>query len=223
MPEFKEGQTVETNDGDEVKKGYIVGVFERNISWPTGDGEDEVIEGSVENPVYIVAHVDGGSKPYRADEIVRSDIEGSMGDDEAVEKARELSEGAELSQAYWRCDEPEELEAFQQAIDSHIRATHVTELSQHRGTSEMYATELVNVPGVDDVGVGFESWPDSWNESERPNRLILLDVWASMNGTWRGCFREMSSSMTPRRSRRLCSAMKDEVYGTEEWRGLADT
>lgn len=58
--------------------------------------------------------------------------------------------------------------------------------------------------------------PDSWRESTKPARLILLDAWASMGGQFDcggGC------CMGELKSERLCAAMKDEVLGTEEWRG----
>ncbi len=60
--------------------------------------------------------------------------------------------------------------------------------------------------------VGFDSWPDSWRDADTPARLIALDAWTSMGGTWRGCFSELGS-------KRLCSAFKDEMYQTTEWRG----
>lgn len=56
------------------------------------------------------------------------------------------------------------------------------------------------------------SMPDSWVESDRPTRLILLDAWASMGGTWTGAFQELGS-------KELASSMKDAVLGTELWRG----
>jgi len=59
--------------------------------------------------------------------------------------------------------------------------------------------------------LGFDSWPDSWRDSKKPARLIALDAWASMGGTWRGCFKEI-------KSKRICSAFKDEILGTTKWR-----
>lgn len=71
-------------------------------------------------------------------------------------------------------------------------------------------TELLNVPGVDDPGVGFDSLPDGWN------RATVLDAWASMGGTWRSCRAEMTGEVTS--PQRFCSAFKDEVLQTEQWR-----
>lgn len=89
----------------------------------------------------------------------------------------------------------------------------VDEDTVEKGIKDLRSTEEnASVPGVDDPGVGFDSWPDSWEKSEKPNRLILLDAWSSMGGTWKTCYSGLGS-------KRLCSAMKDEVYGTEGWRG----
>jgi hypothetical protein len=53
--------------------------------------------------------------------------------------------------------------------------------------------------------------PDSWEDSPKPNRLILLDAWASMGGTFRGARRELGSN-------RLAASMKDRVLQWEGWR-----
>jgi len=56
------------------------------------------------------------------------------------------------------------------------------------------------------------SMPRSWREADKPARLILLDAWQSMGGTFRGARRELGSN-------RLAAAMKDEVLGGwEGWR-----
>lgn len=59
--------------------------------------------------------------------------------------------------------------------------------------------------------IGFDSWPDSWEEADVPARIIALDAWSSMGGTWTGCFEEIGS-------KRICSAFKDELLGTTAWR-----
>jgi hypothetical protein len=61
------------------------------------------------------------------------------------------------------------------------------------------------------TGIGFDSWPDSWEDADTPARIIALDAWSSMGGTWRGCFREIGDT-------EICSAFKDEILGTTEWR-----
>jgi len=89
--------------------------------------------------------------------------------------------------------------------------------------SELSATEFpetdVENP-VDDVSseqtsnsLTANDWtmPDSWRKAEKPARLILLDAWSSMGGTFRGARQELGS-------KRLAAAMKDEVLMWEGWR-----
>lgn len=364
MAEFDAGETVDTPDG----LGVVSGVFTREIQWPVSEDADEDIpvEGSEENPVYIVALLQGGSRPYREDELTpdefdsapepdvqdvaddmtpaensehddKDDIvpgDGREGSDknepgsadstpedidfsDSVEQALEnkveehneeygddegkrvtmdmlkavyrrgagaysdshregitrnqwamarvnafltlvedgepenpqyvqdndlLPEGhprysedeteaealfsdmTELSYPEWydRIDEPESLESFHETAESVVRVSNVSTLSRHRGTSDMSYTELIDVPNVDKPGVGFDSWPDSWREADEPARLIALRAWANMGGSWRGCFREMTTEMTPMRARRFCSSFKDTIYGTEQWRQFSD-
>lgn len=58
--------------------------------------------------------------------------------------------------------------------------------------------------------------PESWRDSDRPSRLILLDAWASMGGQFNCggscCMGELDDE-------ELCAAMKDAALGTTEWRG----
>lgn len=61
------------------------------------------------------------------------------------------------------------------------------------------------------TGIGFDTWPDSWEDADTPARIIALDAWSSMGGTWTGCFREIGD-------KRVCSAFKDELLGTTQWR-----
>lgn len=74
---------------------------------------------------------------------------------------------------------------------------------------EPESTEAIDV--LVGTGIGFDSWPDSWEDADTPARIIALDAWSSMGGTWSGCFREI-------KSKRVCSAFKDEILGTTKWR-----
>jgi hypothetical protein len=85
------------------------------------------------------------------------------------------------------------------------------------GCTDCVVEELsINVPFAEDPGIGWADYPDSWEESEKPNRLILLDMWTSMGGTFRGCRREMAGRI--RNPNKFCGATKDEVYQTTSWR-----
>lgn len=66
--------------------------------------------------------------------------------------------------------------------------------------------------------------PESWQDSDTPNRLILLDAWAGMGGQFDcggSCCKGtmMSSGMSDGASDRFCAAMKDRVLLWEGWRG----
>lgn len=65
---------------------------------------------------------------------------------------------------------------------------------------------------------GFFSWPESWEESPQPARIIALKAWAGMGGSFRGCVREMRGELTGSPDR-FCADFKDRLYGTEQWRG----
>jgi|APHM01.1.fsa_nt_gi hypothetical protein len=72
-----------------------------------------------------------------------------------------------------------------------------------------------------DATAGWDDYPDSWEEADRPARVILLDAWTSMNASFDGCVREMRTSMSS--PQRFCASMKDEVYGGYTgWRNGGD-
>lgn len=183
--ELNEGNWVEYDDG---QYGAIVSKVTGPVDWPQGDEETEAVGEDGEN-VYIVARVSGGSKPFAEDEIEQVDRDTVIGDeDEMPDEPEEELDEAEMAVGY------------KMVSEGRVAELHTRPVS-----------ELINIPGVDDPHVGFDSWPDSWRKSEKPARLIALDAWTSMGGTWRGCFAEIGS-------RRLCSAFKDEILGTERWR-----
>ena len=145
-------------------------------------GEEETEEvGEDGQYVYVVARQTGGSKPFTAEEINGAERSDVIDTEEVPEEPEEDVDDAEMSAIYEKVDDPNSYE------------------------------ELINVPGVDDPGLGFDSWPDSWEDADEPARLIALDAWSSMGGTFTGCMSEIGS-------RRICAAFKDEMLGTERWR-----
>jgi hypothetical protein len=100
------------------------------------------------------------------------------------------ADSASLARVYYRMGDPESLGEFRDCYD-----------------------ELANIPGVDDPHTGFDSLPDGWDRSS------VLQAYASLGGSWSSCNREMSTKKGPRFAKRWCSALKDEVLKTEEWRG----
>lgn len=102
---------------------------------------------------------------------------------------KKLAEDSKLADFYSLMDDPEDID-------------------EYRGLYE----ELANIPGVDDPEVGFAKLPKGWS------RKSVLQAWASLGGTWRSCFAKMSKKKGSKFAKRWCSAMKDEVLGTESWR-----
>lgn len=71
--------------------------------------------------------------------------------------------------------------------------------------------ETSDVSGVEALDVGFDSWPDSWEDATTPARLIGLKAWAKMGGSFRGCMTEIGNA-------EICAAFKDEILQTTSWR-----
>jgi len=59
-------------------------------------------------------------------------------------------------------------------------------------------------------------YPESWQESPTPNRVILLKAWAGVGGRFTSCRREMTGEV--RSPARFCASMKDRVLMWEGWR-----
>jgi len=87
-------------------------------------------------------------------------------------------------------------------------------------TSELEAmADIHNATGdTEALQDGFFEWPESWEDSEQPARVIALKAWAGMGGSFTGCTREMRGSLTGSPDR-FCADFKDRLYGTEQWRG----
>lgn len=185
LQDFSEGDWVEYSEGN---YGVIVGKVDGPVEWPTGDEEVEEVGEDGEN-VYIVARATGGSKPFSASELNGADRSDVIDTEEVPDEPEEEIDDAEMAMVYHTITNPHDYEELQSGMD-----------------------ELLTVPGVDDPGIGFDSWPDSWEEADEPARLIALDAWSSMGATFTGCVSEIGS-------RRICAAFKDEMLGTERWRG----
>lgn len=231
LQQYELGQIVEVPEG----VGIIAAFVEEDFEYPVGSSErverieeeDEdvktkEIEASAENPVYIVALQDGGSVAVTADEIsTDASLKGDDGQEinSWNEVAKEAGE-AELSPVYEYCDDTTSREQLERSKRRYIHENYASELGayvdEHQATlatlEEMPAEELVNIPGVDDPEVGFSSLPDGWT------RKSVLQAWASLGGMWRTCHARMMRK-GPRFATLFCSALKDEVLRTEEWRG----
>jgi len=95
-------------------------------------------------------------------------------------------------------------------------------LADDQGADDAAALEAAASLSLE-AGVKDFDYPESWKESEKPNRLILLDAWAGMNGQFScggGCCKGtmMKSGMGDRASNQFCAALKDRVLLWEGWR-----
>ncbi|WP_331233561.1 hypothetical protein [Natronorarus salvus] len=128
-----------------------------------------------------------------------------------------LTEGFEFPQ-----DEDDEAEVS--ASDG--RPAHVVGLES--GGSAVYRASALSTTGfedepestdgealtevVDESVNGLDSLPEGWD------RESVLEYWAGIGGTWEACVEEMREEFGEERAKEHCSAMKDELLGTERWR-----
>jgi len=232
LQDYELGEVVSTEDGD----GIIAAFVEDTFSFPVGQSEGQIeevedpedepeteeIEASSDEPMYIVALQEGGSVAVSADEIDSDgSLEGEGKDIQSFEDVGNEAGEAELSPVYALCDDPsnsEELETAKRELIMERQAASLADYVEDKGVSlaelEGYSyEELVNIRGVDDPHVGFDSLPDGWT------RKSVLDAWVSVGGTWRTCYARMVRSMGTNFAKRWCAALKDETLRTEEWRG----
>lgn len=146
---------------------------------------DEDISGSASSPIYIVSVAEGGSRPFKASDIAMAGSDVFKPEGEA-----DVEDPVESAK-----DESEEL------------AAEMEEFSD--------VEELTSIPGVDDPGVGWDDYPDSWEDAERPARIIFLDMWSSVGASFTGAKQEFGSD-------RMAASTKDTALGTEQWRSWSD-
>lgn len=235
LAEYELGEIVSV-DGD---GGIIAAVLEGEFSWPSGaedvspdqdrvksvdEDEGEVtMQASEDEPLYVVALQKGGSIVAESDEI---EAGGSLeGDGVSIDSWEDMGdkgvEGAELAALYERCDNPSSRIEWESEKASLIREQNAEALAEYvegDGTSieelaQRSPEELLNIPGVDDPGVGFDSDPNGWD------RTSYLDAWATVGGMWRTCYPRMIRHFGPNMAKRWCAALKDTVLQTTEWRG----
>lgn len=215
---YEEGQIVEhENEG----AGVIAAVITSDTEWEPTDGDVVEIDASEDNPVYVVALMDGGSVPAEASDLEDGPDE-LPGDGVDLDKSDEV----EMAPVYEYCDDPSKMSELLDAKRTHILKNNKAELASYADSDEVTDTyvawhsmdvdELLNIPGVDDPEVGFASDPNGWD------RTSYLDAWVTVGASWYSCYARMLRHFGPRMTKRWCSALKDEILGTEEWRGWDD-
>lgn len=189
MSESRQAGNARISEGDKVYVDGSQAVVAGLITTNFTDHEGNDVSASDNDPAVVVATVDDGMKIVALDEIERKSWSVSVDSKESLE---EQAANSIIGNAYEQMDEPHDIADFYLAFN--------------------------DIPGIDDPGVGFDNWPPSWRKADEPARLIALDAWASMGGTFRGCVREVRSKMA--RHNAFCAAFKDEIFQTEAWRRI---
>jgi hypothetical protein len=198
MPEFSQSDRVETPDGPALVLETKTESFEMPVDVDDeGETVTESVDASSSNPVYIVGLMEGGNAAFDEDQLTSYD--GTFSDKEETDP-QNLAGKAEMAEVYQYTDKPYDMEELQLAKERLLCSTHGVDNVE----------ELINIPGVDDPGVGFDSLPDGWN------RASVLDAWTSLGASFTTCRADMVGEI--RSPTRFCAALKDEVYGTELWR-----
>lgn len=218
--EYSEGQIVEHK---EEGPGVIAAIITSNSEWypEPGDDDSEVkIEASEEDPVYIIALNEGGSIPAEPEDFEDGpdELPGEGAEPDLDDEVDETE--MNMAPVYSYMDNPYDYEELQEAKKKLIHEEYAEELSEHMDSEElslydmgdMDLEELLNIPGVDDPGVGFDSDPNGWT------RKSYLQAWATVGATWRSCRARMLRHFSNYMAKRWCAALKDEVLGTERWR-----
>jgi len=99
---------------------------------------------------------------------------------------------------------------------SDLETTEFPEVDVEEPTEALEAWVDIQEATYESLQDGFFSWPESWQESEQPARLIALKAWAGMGGRHTGCVREMRGNVG--RPNAFCADFKDRILGWEGWR-----
>jgi hypothetical protein len=232
LAEYELGEIVSVDKGS----GIIAAVLTGEFGWPgnpddvdedsdyvTGTEEDEIkMQASEDEPLYVVALEEGGSVLAESDEIsTDASLDSDSARIESWEDMGEDAESAELADIYSQCENPSNRTEWQHERARMVRERNSEAIARYvEGAggsvdelSQRSAEELLNIPGVDDPGVGFDSDPNGWD------RTSYLDAWATVGGMWRTCYARMIRHFGPNMAKRWCAALKDEILQTEEWRG----
>jgi hypothetical protein len=144
-------------------------------------------------------------------EIRTEDFEGPDGDVEASEDSPAFVVGTEDGAAVFRSSE---LESTTIDVDIDDPAAQLT--SNAADIYDPTRRDLLQAIGLRGNRDGHFSWPDSWEESDTPARIIALKAWAGLGGQFTTCRREMGGEIS--NPNRFCADFKDRILGWEGWR-----
>lgn len=172
------------------KLGVITAKLTSDFTWPQGEDDTIDVEASTSEPAYVVARKAGGAKIFWGDELKSGSFDGEEIDPTEIEDPEIRSNM--VPEWYPDLEEINDREAVQEAF-----------------------RENANIPGVDDPGVGFSSgdWPKNWD------RTSLLKFWSTVGGSWTSCHARMTPHFGDRNAKKFCAVCKDELMGSERWRG----
>jgi len=222
--QLEEGQFVEHEDEG---PGLIGAVLEESFDFPDADDpEDETIEidASSDDPVYMVALLDGGSVPATEDQLDPiNDLPDEEGDDvDSPDDIDAIADEVELSPVYDMVDDPHDEEEMEKAQRKFIHREYAAEISEWMDENDVSVDEMrdmsveelrVNVQRIDRAGIiGFRRLPPGWN------RKSVLKAWNTLRRKWRTCRARMLRHFGNELAKRWCAVLKDEVYRTTRWR-----
>lgn len=221
---FEEGQFVEH---EEHGAGLIGARLDESVDFPDPDDpEDETIEieGTADDPVFMVALLDGGSTPAKANELEAiDDLPGEGEDPESGDDIDAIADEVELSPVYDMVDDPQNEDQIEEAKRKYMHTEYAGEIGEWMDENgvgvdemrDMSADELeANLaPRIDRAGtIGFKRLPEGWN------RKSVLKAWNTLRRKWRTCRARMLRHFGNELAKRWCAVLKDEVYRTTRWR-----
>jgi hypothetical protein len=232
LAEYELGEIVSVDTGSGIVAAVLTGEFgwpsdpdevEEDTDYVTGTEEDEInMQASEDEPLYVIALEQGGSVLAETSEIsTDASLDSDSARIESWEDMGDEAASAELASIYSECSNPSNRTEWRREKARLVREHNAETLANYvEGNdasldelSQRSPEELLNIPGVDDPGVGFDSDPNGWD------RTSYLDAWATVGGMWRTCYPRMIRHFGPNMAKRWCAALKDEILGTEEWRG----
>jgi hypothetical protein len=192
---------------EKMVRDYIVVVAQRSGYTTTVDPDTEELanryqEGDVvETPdsgVGVIAGAVAEDQTAPEDSDL-PDIEASPDSPTYVVVTEDADQGMSLLKASDL--EATEIEAEVDALDSTKEAAAMAELA----------------PDDSEIAKLDFTMPESWRESDTPARVIALDAFAGMGGSFDGCVRTMRDAVSNPDA--LCGSFLDSVLGYEAWRG----
>ena len=189
-----------TDDEYEYERlGFILETHTDDFNWIDPDeNQGMTVEVADGESVHIVglSHTNAGAHPFYDDQLKIVDRDEVLGDMDVDGSPDEMADeenatGGDADTEQWDTEK---------AVS---------------GTTTVEELAPVNSPLTDRGNIG-PPWPPSWEDANKPARLIAMDAWISMGRSFRGCRRTMAKSMA--NPNRFCARYKDSIYGHTYWR-----